>query len=234
MYQRPSLSCGCRRGAVSCGPSRCVFCRCPLPQRAPLSHVTGAAIPAAGAWCMNPDRPPEELQARRTSGKEKVAHWGFTQAGGRFVSLRAAVIERVLETVGLTLCRRVVMAAEPLSLECFFNTLTQKMLMRGRACQDWILHHNPTHRHTWTTEHIDRLWVSEQHDCCSEPAPGGPDLCWTLTTCWGSGNQHSETLKELYYLQIRQAVNDKTKTMSWKMLKETLCRAFLQHGLFEC
>lgn len=87
---------------------------------------------------MNPDRPPEELQARRTSGKEKVAHWGFTQAGGRFASLRAAVIERALETVGLMLCRRVVMAAEPLSLRCYFKTLITKMLIRGRTSQDLI------------------------------------------------------------------------------------------------
>lgn len=87
---------------------------------------------------MNPDRPPEELQARRTSGKEKVAHWGFTQAGGRFASLRAAVIERVLETVGVMLCRRVVMAAEPLSLQSFFKTLIKKMLMRARTSQDLI------------------------------------------------------------------------------------------------
>lgn len=70
--KKPSLSCWLeRRGAVSCELSRCVLCRCPLPQRVPLSHVMGTATPAAGAWCINPDRPPEELQAWRTLGKER-------------------------------------------------------------------------------------------------------------------------------------------------------------------
>lgn len=69
----------------------------------------------------------------KDSGKRKVARWGSAQAGGRFVSLRAVLIERCWKH-----CvqfdveeKKCFMACDLFEEELFYNLLTKLMSMTG-------------------------------------------------------------------------------------------------------